>query len=142
MKYFLLLLILFNYGYSPLSAKQKSHKNKSNCEIWIGKGRGSEDPNLSLELSICFHKNNVTGTAIWKSELGGTCKTTVSGFKNEKNTLFILKDLKFLEKSEKNGWQICLTDKYRFFANKNKMNGFYESKACQDYGSITLEKKF
>lgn len=138
---FLFFLIISTTTASLLAIIQKkAHKTNGNCQVWFGTGNGN-DPAMQLELTLCFKKGEVSGIAHWTSEMGGSCKTYFRGHRDTDSSTIILHDERFIENKPKKGWQFCLAEEYRISILKDRLEGKYSSKACQDYGSFSLELK-
>lgn len=142
MKTFVLLFLIISNAISSLFAiiQKKATKTNGNCQVWIGTGNGN-DPAMQLELTLCFKKEEISGIAHWTSGMGGSCKTSFRGHRTAGNSTLVLHDERFIENKPKKGWQFCLAEEYRISISNNQLKGTYSSKACQDYGSFSLELK-
>lgn len=133
----ILFITILSSSLFAIIQRKKAKASSGNCEIWIGTGNGN-DPAMKLELTLCYKKNEVTGFAYWVSELGGSCKTKLKGYKENSN--LILQDEHFIENKPKSGWEFCLAEEYRISISNNRLEGTYSSKACRDYGNFSLVK--
>ena len=116
-------------------------KPQKDCELWVGSASGN-DPSVRVELQLCPRGDGgLAGELQWSSSKSGWNRRAVSGgYRNESKSAITLKDERFIENQPNWPWRFCLIDEYRLTRTGQTLSGEYDSAACRDHATLSLQK--
>lgn len=101
------------------------------CELWSGTSDGN-DPTQLIEFRLCG-----AGGSMQSSSLNSGYSVRAIDGRWDGDTL-VLRDTGFEVNKPGDGWRFCLVDEYRLTRVGDRLEGTYDSAACDDHARIWL----
>ena len=135
------IVVLVLVGWSARALGIEKHpdllEGEKGCERWLG-GSSGNDPSVRLNLVLCREGPRVRGRVQWSSLLSGWNVREVIGA--EEGDGVVMKDVRILEERPEPGWRFCVVDRWALRGDGRRMEGTYDSQACNDHATVWFER--
>jgi hypothetical protein len=110
---------------------------EAGCERWLG-GAKANDPSIRLNLILCNRNGVASGHVQWSSLESGWNVREITGTITD--TQVVLRDVRIVEEKPQPGWRFCTIDRWELTRNGNRLEGTYDSAACNDHATVWFDR--